>query len=108
MIKTIVAIIFSALALWVVIFLLQFAWLKNFEFFAPRFKNVERQVFENTQSYVEWKRQELNKYMFEYSTTKDEDVKSSIRTMLIHSFSNFDKTKLDYSQQIFLQQLNLN
>ncbi len=86
-------------------FWLRYLWIVQYGFFAPMQKNVERKVFENTQSYIEWKRQELNKYRLEYITTKDEEVKNAIKMTILQSFSNFDKTKLDYELRIFLNSL---
>ena len=86
-------------------FWLRYLWIIQYWFFAPMQKNVERKVFENTQSYVEGKRQELSKYRLEYITTKDEDVKAAIKMTLIQSFANFDKSKLDYELKTFLESL---
>jgi len=86
-------------------FWLRYLWIIQYWFFAPMQKNIEREVFENTQSYVEGKRQELVKYRLEYITTKDEDVKAAIKMTIIQSFANFDKSKLDYELRIFLESL---
>ena len=86
-------------------FWLQYLSIINYGFFAPMKKNVERKVFENTQSYVEGKRQELSKYRLEYITTKDEDVKAAIKMTIIQSFANFDKNLLSYELRTFLESL---
>lgn len=92
--------IFLGLGFW-----LRYLWIVQYGFFAPMQKNVEREVFENTQSYVEWKRQELVKYRLEYLRTKDEDEKEAIKMTIIQSFANFDKSKLDYELRTFLEKL---
>jgi len=78
----------------------------SYSFFAPKYENVRRNVFENTQSYIEGKRQELSKYRLEYIREKDSIVKEAIASTIRQSFTNFNKTKLDYDSQIFLDSLN--
>ena len=65
-------------------------------------QNVERTVFEETQSYVEGKRQEVTKLRFEYLKSKDRDEKEAIKATLRSSLANFDKSKLDYDLKAFL------
>lgn len=56
-------------------------------------KKVDREVFEETQSYVEGKRQEALKFYKEYQSA-DETGKKAIAEMVSHSFANFDEKKL--------------
>jgi len=65
-------------------------------------QNAERTVFEETQSYVEGKRQEVTKYRYEYLKTKDKDEKAAIKATLRSSLANFDKSKLDYDLRSFV------
>jgi len=65
-------------------------------------QNAERKVFEQSQSYVEGKRQEVIKYRYEYLKTKDKDERAAIRATLRSSLANFDKSKLDYDLQSFI------
>lgn len=67
--------------------------------------NANRQVFEQTQSYVEGKRQQLTKYRLEYLTTKDSVSKEAIRETILMDFANFDANKLPVDLQQFLNQL---
>lgn len=103
--KALMQILLTILIIGWITFGLQYASILNYWFFAPKVQNVKREVFENTQSYVEWKRQELTKYRFEYLTTKDEDVKTAIRMTIIQSFANFDKSLLSYELKTFLDSL---
>ena len=50
-------------------------------------QNAQRTVFEETQSYVEGKRQEVTKLRFEYLKAKDKDEKEAIKAEL--SFEEF-------------------
>lgn len=56
-------------------------------------KNAEREVFEQTQSFVEGKRQEALKFYKEYKEA-DVEGKLAIKQMVSHSFANFDELLL--------------
>ena len=55
-------------------------------------QNAERTVFEETQSYVEGKRQELQKDYHEWLNAKPED-KLALESVIRSSFANFDEEK---------------
>ncbi len=65
-------------------------------------QNAERTVFEESQSYVEGKRQEVTKLRHEYLIAKDKDEKEAIKATLRSSLANFDKSKLDYDLKAFI------
>lgn len=66
-------------------------------------QNAERTVFEESQSYVEGKRQELVKYHHEWVTASKDD-KPAIEAVVRQSFANFDKNKVtDPELYSFLQ-----
>ena len=56
-------------------------------------QNAQREVFEQTQSYVEGKRQELTKYHHEWMTSDSLD-KITIEFTIRQSFANFDENKI--------------
>lgn len=56
-------------------------------------QNANREVFEQTQSYVEGKRQELIKLHHEWVQASDED-KKPIEGLIRQSFANFDENKI--------------
>ena len=58
-------------------------------------ENARREVFEQTQSYVEGKRQEATKYRLEYLQAKDSADKTAIKMTIVQSFANFDVSKLE-------------
>ena len=68
-------------------------------------ENANREVFEQTQSYVEGKRQELTKYRLEYMEDKDSTDREAIRRTILSSFANFDENKLPADLQQFLDGL---
>ncbi len=57
-------------------------------------ENANREVFEQTQSYVEGKRQEIVKLHHEWVTAKTDTDKKSIEALVRQSFANFDETKI--------------
>lgn len=80
------------------VFGLNYFGLVNFRFFAPKYENARREVYENTQSYVEGKRQSITKYYDEWRKS-DVDEKSAIRTIVLQEFANFDSDKFTPKQR---------
>lgn len=68
-------------------------------------QNAQREVFEETQSYVEGKRQFLNKEREEYKREKDPQSKEAIRQSILHEMANFDLNKLSNDDYNFVQEL---
>lgn len=56
-------------------------------------QNAKREVFEQSQSYVEGKRQEALKLYKEYNKLTDYAEKQSFKTIVSNSFANFDEDK---------------
>lgn len=75
--------------------LLNLFGLTSYKFFAPKYEEVRRGVFENTQSYTEGKRQEATKLYFEYKNGGDRETICSVVRM---SFSNFDTDLLKHTE----------
>ena len=85
--------IFAAIILFV--FILEFIGLGFFGFFAPKYEDVKREVFENTQSYVHGKIQDLQKRYGEWLKAESAVDKSVIEEMIRMEFSNFPSDKVD-------------
>jgi hypothetical protein len=64
-------------------------------------KDADREVFEETQSYVEGKRQEALKFYQEYNKAED-NQRSAIKQLVSHSFANFDENKLNEPLKTFI------
>ena len=62
------------------------------KFWGVRSENAKREVFEQTQSYVEGKRQELTKYHHEW-VNADVVAKGAIEATIRMSFASFDENK---------------
>ncbi len=75
------------------LFILGVLNLSMFKFFAPRYENVRREVFENTQSYTHGKIQDLAKYKEEYDKAEFEE-KELVRQIIILRFAEFDESKI--------------
>ena len=73
-------------------------------FYETRKQNIQREIFEQTQSYVHGKIQDLSKYYREYQKAEGED-KEAIRSVINIQFAEFDANKIK-SQQ--LQQFLIN
>jgi type II secretory pathway component PulL len=65
-------------------------------------QNADREVFEQTQSYVEGKRQEAVKLYKEYRLAKSPEEKEAIKSIVSHSFANFDENKLSNELRNFI------
>ncbi len=71
--------------------------------FEPQRENVRREVFKNTQSYVEGKTQELIKYRMEYIMTIDPQSRHAIQMTVASSCALLDDDKItDPELQRFL------
>lgn len=69
-------------------------------------ENARREVFEQTQSFVEGKRQELTKYRLEYMRSKNEQERAAIKSTIVNSFANFNsEEQLSPELQLFLNQM---
>ena len=77
-----------------------------YKFFAPEYANVQREVFENTQSYVESKRQDLVNYRLQYLQAKNDTDRAAIKTTIVMMYANFDESKLQQPElREFLKQM---
>lgn len=72
--------------------------LVNYRFFAPKYENARREVYENTQSYVEAKRQSITKYYDEYRKATPTD-RLAIRQVVLQEFANFDTERFTPKQR---------
>ena len=71
-------------------------------------QNANREVFEQTQSYVEGKRQEALKLYQEYQNAPDDESRRAIKSIASQSFANFDETKLSPTLQQFIHNCKYN
>lgn len=75
-----------------------------YKFFAPRYENVDRQVFKNTQGYNEGMVRDLENLKMQYETAT-EAQKLALKAVVIHRFSVYDRDRLPGNLQIFYDRL---
>ena len=86
-------VILIIMAILIGLFAITYLGLQWKKFFAPKFQNVEREVFEETKSYVHGKIQDLAKYHDEYNNATSED-KIVIQKIIKLQFAEFDERKI--------------
>lgn len=81
-----------------IVFLMGLYGLGMDSFFRPKYENIKRKTFENTQSYVHGNTKRLSKLFKEYQDTDSLDEKEIIEDTIRHEFAEFDATKLNSSK----------
>lgn len=74
------------------------------EHFGTRYGNADRKIFEQTQSHVHGTIANLSRLKLEYATASA-GHKIALREMILTEVSTFDRSKLPYSLQVFVQSL---
>ena len=82
---------------------LELAGLEWYKFIAPKKADVKREVFENTKSFREGKKQELLKYYHEYLGA-DEDGKESLKMIVRHTFADVDISEYPMELKHFVEE----
>lgn len=103
--KTIGAIILGLILLVLLTFVSSEIGLIHYQFFAPKYENARRKTFENTQSYVDGKVQDLANMKAQYDQAKDQDAKQGIQGTIRLQFANFDINKCPDGLKDFLIQM---
>jgi|WetSurMetagenome_2_1015567.scaffolds.fasta_scaffold76845_2 hypothetical protein len=98
----------SLLVIFLIIFVLNEFEIFGVKFWGVRKANVQREVFEQSQSYVEGKRQDLIKYHHEW-VNADSSSKKIIENTIRNSFSQFDENQIkDTELYDFLKRIKYN
>jgi len=84
---------------------LVYGYLYLYKDVAPKFEDARRDVFVNTQSYVEGKISLLTKIRLEYQQTKEQDEKNALRQYMLSEAASVDNSKLPADLQTFLRDL---
>lgn len=77
----------------------------HYKIFTPLKEEVRRTTFENTQSYVEGKRQDLSNYYLQYKRAETDKEKKAIEFVVRQQFANFNQDILNDDMKTFLQNL---
>lgn len=75
-----------------------------YKFFAPKQEAVRREVFKQSQAYNDGMRQQLSQEQIEYARSTKEQ-RDALRPIILHQYSDFDKSHLLPEQNVFLNQL---
>lgn len=102
--KTWIKVVLGVVLFAATLFVTQQLGIWNYRYFAPQRENVKREVFENTESFVGGKRQEITKFYNEWRKADDTE-KSAIRKMVLQSFASFDIDKLTEQQRIWYYEM---
>lgn len=65
-----------------------------YKFWAPKYADAQREVFENTRSFKSGTVQELRKYQLEYERAPDQAHKDALASMIIHTADDYGVEKL--------------
>jgi hypothetical protein len=76
---------------------LEYFNLVSYRFFGVRYEDNKRNIYENSQSYVEGKKGQLNKSLLEFKTAGDEVSRKGIKNMIAHEFSEFNEDDTKYN-----------
>ena len=76
----------------------------SLKFWGPKREEVRREIYEETKSFNESKKQELIKYKLEYSRAEI-DEKGAIATAIRMSFADYDESKLEPELAEFLREI---
>jgi hypothetical protein len=75
-------------------------------YFGVKDANIEREIFENNESYIRGKVNDLARYKNEYEQNDTQTGKNSIKQRIINEFANFDINKLQSSNlRSFLERM---
>lgn len=72
-----------------------------YRFWQPKIEDAKRQVFEQTQSYVEGKVEYIGRLRFQYQQSEGPQ-KDALRTLILSEASTVDNSKFPYELQNFI------
>jgi hypothetical protein len=75
-----------------------------YKFWAPKYENVRRQVFEQTKSYNQGMIQELQNMQFEYYQA-DKEHRAALAFIILHRAADYDESRLPSDLRQFIQTL---
>ena len=75
-----------------------------YKYFAPKYENTRREVFENTKSYNQGMIQELENMEFEYIKA-DSNHQYALASIILHRAADFPQDKLPYDLKVFINGL---
>jgi len=94
----------------VIVFVLGMTWLFQgndfflYQYFAPKYADVQRKTFENTAPYNEGMMQDLRRMQEEYISA-DKDHKPAIGSLILHNYASYDETRMPPDLRAFYEQV---
>lgn len=76
-----------------------------YAYLAPKYESTRRDVMLESRAYSEGQTREVYRLKLQYQQAKSDDERATIRAMALHEASAFDRTRLPFDLQSFLQQL---
>ena len=92
MLKVILGSILAFVFVVLITFVLNSVGLISYSFFGLWQANVERHIFEHSNTYVAGKAEDAAKYKFAYETAKTDADRNAAADVIRHEFSNVDLT----------------
>jgi hypothetical protein len=102
--RVLLFVIVLLLGIGVIGFLATGADLASYQFWAPKRENAKREVFRNTQSYVDGKAEYLSSLEFEYESATG-DKKEALRRLILSESRTIDPAKLPADLQSFINSI---
>ncbi len=75
-----------------------------YKVFAPKYEEARREVFENTKSYNDGMKQELENMRFDYEQASPES-KAALASIILHRVAGYGEDKLSLEMQNFVNKL---
>jgi hypothetical protein len=76
-----------------------------YSFFGPKYAEVDRQIFENSQAYNEGMLRDLQNLRLQYLGSKDDETRAALKATILHRFSVYPRDKLPLELSQFYNEL---
>jgi len=93
----------GAIGAFFIFIMIDILWLDYISFIGPKHENIRREIFEETKSYNEGKKQDLLRYRLQYMQSKDENSREVIESTIRMMYADYDVSKLEPVLQDFLK-----
>lgn len=77
-----------------VVFGLSYGSYKMYEFYAPKYRAVDNQVFKESEQYNDGMIRDLSELQRQYVTASNNDERDSLRPIIRHRFEVYDENRL--------------
>lgn len=76
-----------------------------YAYLAPKYESTRRDVMLESRAYSEGQTREIYRLKLQYQQAKSDDERATLRAMALHEASAFDRSRLPFDLQSFIQQL---